>query len=177
MNDLINLNTSQHHFFVEVILPLSLYKTFTYKVSDTEFEYINEGMRIAVPFGKNKIYTALVLNKHYQKPELYEAKEIHQIIDEVPIVNAIQIQHWQWIASYYMCAIGDVFRVAMPSALLLESETMISKSNEIDSFTDLSLLTDDEYLVYEALQQQASLKIIDIVNILIRKMVCLLFKS
>lgn len=169
MNDLTDLNLLPNNFFVEVVLPLSLYKTFTYRVSKSEFEYINEGMRIAVPFGKNKIYTALVLNKHYQKPELYEAKEIHQIIDEVSIVNPIQIQHWQWIASYYMCAIGDVFRVAMPSALLLESETIISKSNEIDSFTDLSLLTDDEYLIYEALQQQASLKIIDIVNILNKK--------
>ena len=153
--------------FVEVILPLSLAKTFTYSVSETEFHYIKKGMRVAVPFGKSKIYTALVIQIHQNKPELYEAKEIHQILDERPIVTEIQLAHWQWIASYYMCAIGDVYRGAMPSALLLESETLISQKT--DSFIDTSLLSDDEFLVYEALQQQSSLKIQDIISILNKK--------
>ena len=153
--------------FVEVILPLSLAKTFTYSVSQAEFHYIKKGTRVAVPFGKSKIYTALVIQIHQNKPELYEAKEIHQILDERPIVTEIQIAHWQWIASYYMCAIGDVYRGAMPSALLLESETLISQKT--DSFIDTSLLSDDEFLVYEALQQQSSLKIQDIISILNKK--------
>ena len=66
-----------------------------------------------------------------------------------------------------MCAIGDVYRGAMPSALLLESETLISQKT--DSFIDTSLLSDDEFLVYEALQQQSSLKIQDIISILNKK--------
>jgi primosomal protein N' (replication factor Y) len=53
-------------------------------------------------------------------PALYDAKEIHQILEEQPIVTEIQIAHWKWIASYYMCSIGDVYRGAMPSALLLK---------------------------------------------------------
>ncbi len=153
--------------FVEVILPLSLAKTFTYSVSQAEFHYIKKGTRVAVPFGKSKIYTALVIQIHQNKPELYEAKEIHQILDERPIVTEIQIAHWQWIASYYMCAIGDVYRGAMPSALLLESETLISQKT--DFFVDTNLLSDDEFLVYEALQQQSSLKIQDIIAILNKK--------
>ncbi|WP_310557828.1 primosomal protein N' [Flavobacterium sp.] len=153
--------------FVEVILPLSLAKTFTYSVSETEYHFIKKGMRVAVPFGKSKIYTALVIEIHQNKPALYEAKGIHQILDEKPIVTEIQIAHWQWIASYYMCAIGDVYRGAMPSALLLESETIISQKN--DGFVDESLLTDDEFLVYQALQQQSSLKVQDIMSILNKK--------
>jgi len=153
--------------FVEVILPLSLAKTFTYSVSETEYNYIKKGMRVAVPFGKSKIYTALVIEIHENKPTLYDAKEIHQILDEKPIVTEIQIAHWQWIASYYMCSIGDVYRGAMPSALLLESETIISQKQ--DSFVDESLLSDDEFLVYEALQQQSSLKAQDIMSILNKK--------
>jgi primosomal protein N' (replication factor Y) len=154
-------------FFVEVILPLSLAKTFTYSVSEAEYHYIKQGMRVAVPFGKSKIYTALVIELHQNKPIVYEAKEIHQILDEKPIVTAIQIAHWQWIASYYMCAIGDVYRGAMPSALLLESETIISQKQ--DFFVDESHLSDDEYLVYQALQQQSSLKVQDIMSILNKK--------
>lgn len=154
-------------YFTEVILPLSLSKTFTYSVSETEFHFLKKGMRVAVPFGKSKIYTALVVETHQNQPLLYEAKEIHQILDESPIVNEIQIQHWFWIASYYMCAIGDVYRGAMPSALLLESETIISQKQE--GFVNETQLSDDEFLIYQALQQQSSLKVQDIMNILNRK--------
>ena len=154
-------------FFVEVILPLSLAKTFTYRISEAEFNYIKKGMRVAVPFGKSKIYTALVIELHQNAPTLYDAKEIHQILDEIPLVTEIQIAHWQWIASYYMCAIGDVYRGAIPSALLLESETVISQKQDV--FVDESQLSDDEYLIYQALQQQSSLKVQDIIAILNKK--------
>lgn len=154
-------------YFVEVILPLSLSKTFTYKVSEAEYNYIKKGMRIAVPFGKSKIYTALAIELHQNEPTLYEAKEIHQILDESPLVTEIQIAHWQWIASYYMCAIGDVYRGAMPSAFLLESETIISQKQ--DAVVDELQLTDEEFLIYEALQHQSSLKVQDIIAIVGKK--------
>lgn len=155
------------NYFIEVIVPLSLPKTFTYRVSETEYAFIQKGMRIAVPFGKSKIYTALVIDLHQTAPTLYEAKEIHQILDEKPIVNEFQINHWFWIASYYMCNIGDVYRGALPSALLLESETIISQN--LETFVDETLLTDDEFLIYEALQHQSSLKVQNIIDILNKK--------
>ena len=154
-------------YFVEVILPLSLAKTFTYKVSEAEFHFVKNGMRVVVPFGKSKMYTALIIDKHQNEPLLYEAKEIDQILDEKPIVTEFQIAHWQWIASYYMCAIGDVYRGAMPSALLLESETIISQKQSV--IVDESLLSDEEFLIYQALQQQSSLRIQDITAILNKK--------
>lgn len=153
--------------FVEVILPLALDKTFTYKVSEAEFNFIANGMRVAVPFGSSKIYTAIAVNKHTTPPLTYDAKEIHQILDEIPVVNEFQLQLWFWIASYYMCAIGDVYRAAMPSSLLLESETIVSVKK--DSFVDESQLTDDEFLIYEALQYQSSLTIAEVVGILNKK--------
>ncbi|MEI7509687.1 MAG: primosomal protein N', partial [Flavobacterium sp.] len=154
-------------YFIEVILPLSLPKTFTYSVSEAEYHYIKIGMRVAVPFGKNKMYTALVIDIHQNLPTLYEAKEIHQILDEKPIVNEFQIQHWKWISAYYMCTIGDIFRCALPSAFILESETIISKKN--DHVLIESELSDDEFLIYEALQHQSSLKIQDVMAILNKK--------
>jgi len=156
-------------FFIQVILPLSLSKTFTYSITEDEFHYVKKGMRVAVPFGKSKIYTGLVIDIHQDKPELYEAKEIHQILDDRPIVTEIQIEHWFWIASYYMCAIGDVYRGALPSAFLLESETIISQDKEV--FVEESQLSDDEFLIYQALQKQSSLKVQDIMAILNRKSV------
>jgi len=154
-------------FFVEVILPLALAKTFTYKVSETEYHFIKKGMRLAVPFGKSKIYTAIAVELHQNEPALYQAKEIHQILDHEPIVTPIQIEHWFWIASYYMCSIGDVYKNAMPNALLLESETVVTA--QLSTFVDEMQLSDDEFLVYQALQQQSSLKIDDIIAVLNKK--------
>ncbi len=153
--------------FVEVVLPLALPKTFTYLVSEAEFQYIQKGMRVAVPFGKSRIYTALVIDLHQNAPTLYQAKEIHQILDESPVVNEFQIEHWQWIANYYMCSIGEVFKSALPSGFLLESETIISAQNDVT--IDAKELSDSEFLIYQALQQQSSLKVEDIVSILGKK--------
>ncbi|OIQ22423.1 MAG: primosomal protein N' [Flavobacterium sp. MedPE-SWcel] len=153
-------------FFVEVILPLALPKPFTYAITEAEFGYIKPGMRVAVPFGKNKIYTALAINLHQTPPQLYQAKEIHQILDDTPIVTELQLKHWHWIAGYYMCSIGDVYRSAMPSAYLLESETIITQKKEYD---DRENLTDEEYLIVDALQQQSALKIQEVSAILNKK--------
>ena len=153
--------------FINVILPIPLEKLFTYSVSIAEYEYLQIGMRVAVPFGKSKIYTALVYEIHSTPPDVYEAKEIHKILDEQPIVNQLQLQHWRWIADYYMCTIGEVFRSALPSAFLLESETLILR-NERAEVAEKEL-KDDEFLVFEALQHQSMLKVHEVSAIVDRK--------
>ncbi|OBX26063.1 replication restart helicase PriA [Gelidibacter algens] len=153
--------------FIDVILPIPLEKLFTYSITAAESEFLKAGMRVAVPFGKSKIYTALVFNIHQQKPMAYEAKEIHQILDDAPITTPNQLKHWQWIAEYYMCTLGDVLRAALPNSFLLESETIISKNT--DKIINDEDLKDEEFLVYEALHHQSSLKIQDLINILDKK--------
>ena len=154
-------------YYIDVILPLSVKKTFTYQVSETEFNYIQIGMRIAVPFGKSKIYTALCVHKHNISPLLYQPKEIDSILDNEPIVNSMQLKHWNWISDYYMCGLGEVYRSALPSGFVLESETIISeKKNPNNTISDLN---DDEYLVYEALQRQSSITVKEIIKILGKK--------
>src|SRR5690606_25649482 len=115
------------------------------------------------------IYTALAVEVHQNKPLLYEAKEIHEIIDETPIVTSIQLNHWFWISEYYMCSIGEVYKSAVPSALLLESETIILKNRETEVLK--SELSDDEFLIYEDLEKQNSLKVQDVIAILNKKTV------
>ena len=155
--------------FISVILPIPIEKSFTYSITEAEADFLQAGMRVAVPFGKSKIYTAIVHSIHNQEPLVYEAKDIHQILDEVPVVTINQIKHWEWIADYYMCSLGEVMRAALPSAFILESETVISKNN--DTILNDSDLKDDEFLVYEALHHQTSLKIQDVMGILDKKTV------
>ena len=154
-------------YFINVILPLNLDKLFTYMVNKDEYVFLQIGMRVAVPFGKNKVYTGLVFEKHLNAPELYEAKEIQQILDEQPIVNKIQLKHWQWLANYYMCSLGDVYKAALPNGLILASETVLSASlldNEME-------LSDDEYLIVEALKMQSEISVDEVIKILNKKTV------
>ncbi|UII79207.1 primosomal protein N' [Flagellimonas sp. CMM7] len=154
-------------YFLDVVLPIPLERLFTYSISEQEAGFLKAGMRVAVPFGKSKIYTALAFNVHSNPPLAYDAKEIYQILDEQPLVNKFQLKHWEWIAQYYMCTLGEVIRSALPSAFLLESETLVllNKNTSVDELG----LKDDEFLVYEALQHQSALKIGEISGIVDKK--------
>ena len=154
-------------FFIDVILPLSLERNFTYAITKAEVDFIKKGVRVAVPFGKNKVYTGIVYNIHHNAPTAYEAKSIHSILDEFPMINPFQFKLWEWMSSYYLCSMGEIMRAAMPNAFLLESETIISLNPSAKFETNA--LKDDEYLVIEALQQQTSLKVDEINAIIDRK--------
>ncbi|MCF4102782.1 primosomal protein N' [Gillisia sp. M10.2A] len=156
-------------FYINVILPLPLENQFTYAVEPEEAEFLRPGMRVAVPFGKTKIYTGIVAKIHQDSPQVYEAKPIEQILDELPVVTMFQLEFWQWISKYYMCATGEVLKAALPGAFLLESETLIQLSGEKDISEEI--LTDQEYLIYEALQRQSSLKIHEVIQLLDKKTV------
>ncbi len=154
--------------FIDVLLPIPLQKLFTYSVTAAESDFLKPGVRVAVPFGKSKIYTGLVYQKHQNPPQAYEAKEIYQILDETPIITERQLKNWEWIANYYMCTLGEVLRAAIPSSFLLESETLVIKKESLND-TAVDELQDDTYLVFEALQQQSPLRVHEISNILGKK--------
>lgn len=151
-------------YFIDVILPIPVANDFTYSVSKDEAAFIKPGMRVAVPFGKSKIYAAIVLHVHTQAPTIYEAKDIEHILDEKPIVTQHQLKFWSWMAGYYMCTKGEVMRAALPSAFLLESETIIQAKG--DATVDETSLKDDEFLIYEALQNHSLLKVQEVMDIL-----------
>ena len=138
------------NYFAEIILPLNLDGTFTYHLTDFDLQQIKIGQRVAVPFGTQKLYTGVVHSIHQNKPELYKTKGIHAFLDNEAIVTPTQIKLWEWMASYYMCSLGDVFRNAFPSALKLESQTFVRLINP--NFEALEELNDYEFLVYEALK-------------------------
>lgn len=161
-------------YYTDIILPIPLQRLFTYEISKEESLFLQTGMRVAVPFGKNKLYTGIVFQVHQNNPLGYEAKEIHQILDESPIVTADQIKLWQWIAEYYMCTVGDVMRAALPSAFLLQSESKIVLNKD---FKDEKSLTDKEFLIFEALQFHEMLDLEKISAILSRKTVMPIIKT
>ena len=138
-------------YFVDVILPLALPKTYTYEINQNEAVIIKPGFRVAVQFGKQKIYTAIVKKVHSKYPKSYEPKPISMIMDDYPLVTNAQLKFWEWISNYYMCTEGEVLRSSLPSALLIESKSIIiineATSKQIENLSDI------EFIIYEALQQ------------------------
>src|SRR5690606_42035601 len=112
-------------FFVEVVLPLAISKTYTYRVPAALNMQTAIGKRAVVQFGKSKIYTAIIHRITTEPPVVYEAKYLLDILDDVPVINSQQLQLWEWMSSYYLCNLGDVMQAALPAALKLASETKV----------------------------------------------------
>lgn len=106
--------------YADLILPLPLQGTFTYAVPAQMQAVVKVGMRVLVPFGRNKTYLGIVARLHDRQPQGYEVKPISQLMDEEPIVTPEQLKLWQWIADYYLSPIGDVYKAALPAGLKAE---------------------------------------------------------
>lgn len=168
---------SQETIFIDVILPLSLPNLFTYRLPKELNNDIQIGQRAVVPFGRGgKLYSALVKRIHNNPPTEYQAKYAESLLDEHPIVNEKQLKHWDWIADYYIANPGDVFNAALPGALKLASETKILINTEFDKST-IEELSNNEFLIYEALEIRDILSLQEISEILHLKNVHKIVKS
>ena len=136
--------------FAQVILPLSLHDSYTYSVPEILRSDIKPGQRVIVQFGQKKLYAALVFSLTNSKPENIEIKEIQQILDEDPVVFAKNFELWEWIAKYYCCTLGDVFRAALPTGLKLESKSKIYSTGTDDE----NILSEKESLIVNQIAQE-----------------------
>ncbi len=125
---------------VDVLLPLPLQGLFTYTIPDFIGENPPIGARVLVPFGEKKIHTGIVWHKANTKhqSQTFEIKDILCFLDEKPLLSATQMQLWEWIASYYMCTLGEVMLAALPTAFRLESKTRVQRVADFDASVRLS---------------------------------------
>ena len=139
--------------YAEVILPIPLPNLLTYVIPDFLNEQCSVGCRVVVPCGKSKLYSGVVCRLTDVKPESYELKEIVELLDRVPVVTEVQIKFWQWIAKYYMCTVGEVYRAALPSGMKLESETVLCRTTKP---LDYNTLKPKELMLLNAFNDQTS---------------------
>lgn len=144
--------------FAEIILPLNLKGTFTYKVP--EALHIEAGMRVLVPFRGRKIYTGIVLSIHDNQPETFVPKEIISTLDDSPILPREQLEFWQWLSDYYLCNLGEIYRFAFPSSLKLESETYLKLRPNVQ--VDFENLDVNETYLIQALEVRQLINISEI---------------
>lgn len=135
--------------YADVVLPLPIGETFTYSLPDAMQPHAQVGCRVIVPFGNRKIYSAIIVRLHDTRPD-YATKEALELAGDTPLVLPSQLRLWRWIADYYLCALGDVYKAALPAGLKLESESSVMFA---DDFTDTDSLTPSERRVYDLLEQ------------------------
>ena len=138
-------------WFVDVILPLPLNSCFTYALPETLAGNVQVGCRVVVPFGKKKFYTGIVQDIHCREPEGYEVKDVADVLDARPVLLASQFKLWDWVADYYLCTRGDVYKAALPSGLKLESETIVAFNPD---FEPSGCLSDREQKVLSQLESE-----------------------
>lgn len=147
--------------YAEIILPLALRQTYTYRVLESQKESVEPGKRVIVQFGKRKMYTGIIHSLHNNDPSLDEIKEISSVLDDRPLVSEIQLKFWEWMSDYYMCSLGEVFKAALPQGLKLESESKIFTS---EYYNDFESLNAGERALYEFLQKENGLSIKQLVS-------------
>ncbi len=167
-------NTQQK--FAVVILPIAVGKPYTYFIPSDIVHKIKFGIRVEVSFGKNKLYAGIVKEVIDVDPG-YKTKPILSVLDETPIITKEQMQLWNWISDYYCCTLGEVMNASLPSGLKLTGETRIILGPFFDHNLDGRSLTDNEFIIAEALSIQNELRIADVKKILNRKTIYPIIKS
>lgn len=120
--------------YADVILPLPLENSYTYSIPVDMEKSVVPGCRVIVHFGKKRYYTAIVMSVHERMPDTpYEIKEIYALLDATPILRRPQLRFWQWLSSYYLCKLGDVYKAALPSGLKIESETAVTYNDDFEA--------------------------------------------
>lgn len=146
--------------YAEVLLPLPIQGTYTYHIPDSIGD-LPIGSRVLVPFGRKKFYTAIVVLTHNRAPQGYEVKDLLSVLDSYPILRHPQLKFWSWIAEYYLCTIGEVYKAALPSGLKVESETFISPNPDFEE-SEAGQLSDREKVVLDFTAQRGRIQINEI---------------
>jgi len=138
--------------YVDVLLPLALPGAFTYHVDPGHAGRVEPGKRVIVQFGRRKYYSAIIYRVHYDEPKEYKTKPVQTVLDDQPVINSFQMRLWEWMAQYYMCTLGEVYKASLPSGLKLESETKVVYQPDFDEHA--ASLTEKEALILDVLKDE-----------------------
>lgn len=105
--------------YCDVLLPVPLTGYFTYRLPPELATLAQAGCRVVVPFGNKKTTTGLIVRVHQTAPQdsTLIIKDITELVDTQPVILPGQLAFWEWIASYYLCSVGEVFKAAIPGKM------------------------------------------------------------
>lgn len=159
------MNTERKTLFAEVILPLAVTGTFSYRIPYDLNDHVKIGMRVVVSFGKRRLYTAVVFSIGFTPPKNYAVKYIESVVDDAPIVNSLQLKMWQWMTDYYLCTLGDVMQAALPANFRLSSETILLAEHQSGNEEDGDeLLSRQEQALFQTIKSENGVMLNELIS-------------
>ncbi|MEL6412842.1 MAG: primosomal protein N', partial [Bacteroidota bacterium] len=140
--------------FADLILPIPLPKLLTYRVPEAYQTVVVPGSRVIAPLGPKKILTGIVDKVHNTPPD-YVTKDLIEVLDDAPVIQSLQLKFFHWLARYYLCTVGEVLQLALPTGLKLSSQSKI----QLNPAFDLSKVkhSDKALQLVQALQERLDL--------------------
>ena len=157
----------------DVVLPLPLAETYTYRIPEMLADRVKVGCRLVVPFGAKRIYSAIVVNVRYGESEI-ELKDAMEVLDDGAVVLPEQLELWRWIADYYLCTMGEVYKAALPGGLKLESESVVVFNPD---YAAGQTLTKNEQHVLDIMEHVREQRVLDLQKVVEVKNVLPILKS
>jgi len=100
---------------VKVAVPCPLYKTFDYKLpASLCIQNIQPGMRIRVPFGRQKLIAIIIEEIQSSDVAANKLKSVIALLDEHSLLSSDILKLLFWSARYYVHPLGDVLHTALP---------------------------------------------------------------
>lgn len=178
---MLEFQESQHlereTLFCDLLLPVPIPKLFTYRIPQSLNGQVMVGSRVIVQFGKKKILTGIVEKVHSTAPTDYDARYLFDVLDDEPVIKAVQLKLFKWMAAYYMCTPGEVLNVALPSGLKLSSQSQIQLHPHFDFGSTEHSFNEKEQRLLDALQEKQTLSYAEAEEILEQKSLYNIFKQ
>ncbi len=118
--------------FAQVVFPLPFRNAFTYLVPDEHSSMLQIGVRVVAPFGKRTL-TGFVISYTDNSEITEKIKPLLDILDQVPLFNKNDLKFYEWLADYYLCSLGEAFKLAVPYGLEIESKRKIIADTNVCS--------------------------------------------
>lgn len=114
--------------YARIVLPLAQ-PAYTYAVEESMG--VGVGDAVVVQFGARRYYTGIVWEISASPPQLKRIKRVERRLYSTPLTCDWQRRLWEWTADYYMCSLGEVMRMALPSPAKPSSDSFEEFSKEI----------------------------------------------
>lgn len=148
--------------YADILLPLALRGTLTYRLPEEMHPQAKPGIRAMVPLGKNKVLAGIIWEIHSRTPER-EVRSVISLTDTEPILEKRQFGLWEWMANYYLCSPGEVMKAALP-AFLKEDKRKRPRApkqsgQEDPANINLAPLSDTQAEIFEKLRKHPGNKV------------------
>jgi primosomal protein N' (replication factor Y) (superfamily II helicase) len=117
--------------YIKVSVPKNPLKKLTYSVPD-HIPRLERGMRVLVPLG-SRFLTAFVVQEEAEPEVGLDIRPIADLLDPQNLFSRPLLQLTSWMSDYYLADWDDILKAALPPALDVRPDTLVTISHTGES--------------------------------------------